>query len=534
MGSPVTIGYDVIQGVRMGKMKRRSVFALSSAGFALTVLLAFQNCGQGFHSTGENSLSLSSSSDPELNTKFASDAPEIERLEQASPACQTSLTRSLKDVLVMASVPPRAGRSLSISPLVTGFAAGSARSFFDSDPAFDRTREKKYYFIWANRCVLPSMTLFTSQKPLDSNNRLVNLPQSLRTESNCRTFANANSDELRSNIVNPKPNPLDIAAAASVQNPSLQITRYWSFFTSFQKANACTRMRMWAALGKQDVVARIAANAGFANKDVLTSVYHSQLQKSAYRFNGDYKELVQVADEEGAQWPKDGQFMLIDQCVALDPNEVHMAMNGQTAVTPLRDRIKGFYLDYEVQDLRSQEMSNNFIQMMAEELNNHSDGQLGIILFLNALHAAAVAGSGLDSSGLHTILTRPGIVGIPITDYHRSRRFQGQELSVTQELQLQLNILKNGANLSPASRRKIFVLYAFKNMEKANSLAERWASKRRSAADARNFALNNDLGGATIWWDGMNLESAAASGTCPQEDWKVLQCLTSADAVGCN
>ena len=366
------------------------------------------------------------------------------------------------------------------------------------------------FFLWANRCVVPASEMGIS----------------IPAGANCKTGGNY------------KPNPWDIHLLKKGKKQTSP-KRYWAFFSTYQKANACTRMRIWALLGEHDRAVKIGEDNGFSSSQIVTSAYHEDYEKEAQKFKEHYplkkKEKEREQERESSvQWPKKDQPYFMDICALPDMDILQEQFGGTLA----KNKIHNFLLDYESQDNRQGSMTNEFIDLIAKNLDEYSGGKIGIRIFNNSIGFWGARTSGLKGEHLLKIPKFSNLKGLSIVEYKGTRKLGDQ--TVWQHLQSQLDLVKGGKEMAANLHKKIFVTYALNNRESSQG------AKLNGAKLARQFVKTKGLGGVIVWFEGSRISKPCSSLTLKEDkeisqeereillkeakdrcffDWQTLKCL---------
>ena len=387
--------------------------------------------------------------------------------------------------------------------IASGAVSGSRTRILETESSM-----KNYWMLWGNRCVVPVS---------DMNVRL--------KSNDCKTFQNYGKANERA-AFNYKPNPWDLHLYDDLDDTRTRVHRYWAFFTSIQKANACTRMQMWAALGREDHARKIGENNGFKPHEIRTSAFHKFHMKAAKRFNVSYplQRFTPGAQPNSISWPQIGEPYFIDTCIApnMKPYESRTRQKAQ-------DKIASFLLDYETQDGRTENQTINFVEAIARELHNATKGEKDILMMTNSLNRVFTQRSGITGKSLSEIIRAPGIRGVTLTDYRNARVYNSKRVRAFSHLNRQLKIIEDvSGELPPHLRKKIFVFYGLNNRETKIDFffddQDIWQAKFRGARETRQFIRSRGLGGLIVWFEGSRTRRAGE--TCANPDWQVLQCLT--------
>ena len=171
------------------------------------------------------------------------------------PACVPPSAQSPLDEVIMFGLnPPRAADDPRFRfPQATGVISGNRVAILEREPAL-----ANHFMVWANRCVVPAREVGAG----------------VSANSECRTFENPGTaaEKKRNNY---KPNPWDLHLYPSRGAEKKTQERYWAFFTSYGKADACTRMKIWAALGDTQRAVQIGRASGFGDGQIRTSPRHA-------------------------------------------------------------------------------------------------------------------------------------------------------------------------------------------------------------------------------------------------------------------
>ena len=393
------------------------------------------------------------------------------------------------NTIILGQAPPLPGREPSFRFLpASEIASGSIGQILQTTLSI-----KNSLFLWANRCVVPDPKMN------------ITIPAG----ANCMSGGNN------------KPNPWDIHLFATVRSRQTSVQRYWAFFSTYQKANACTRMKMWAFLGEHDIAINIGKNNKFSESQIITSAYHTEYRRKALFFRKNYPKPQY--SPPSVRWPEKYQPYFMDTCALPDMTKLQEYFGGAL----MKNKVHNFLLDYEVQDMRSGESANHFISAINKEISNRYSGKIGIRLFNNTLGFWGAKTSGLRNKSIPKIPNFQNFKGLSIVEYRGTRKRSGRD--VVGNLQYQLDIIEKDTELSAKLRKRIFVVYALRNSEIGPDAKEK---KLEGAKLTREFIKDKGLGGVMIWFEGSKVKTSHFS-PCSSDchfDWQTLKCLLLNDS----